>query len=465
MTAGYFDSIEECRRLDAFEANEGRTGEIEVYRGAQSTRSYYWTQVGGEIVSAQRISDLPRPQLRSDAIAFYMSTMSQGAYEDRFTGQTVFRDVRKASAACITTIDRVTASSRQEAVFRPYAPYVGYPASTLASWLRELLVDTARRLIGDDDEIWLETSGGIDSTLMGAIARLAVPRKLKIHSISLSYPYYEFRRERSFIDCAVRWLASRPVLLDGSACLSFSSDEVPLAFSEPSLIIAGLAQHLAVLGAVGGRDGLLLNGNGGDGLFALGPLRQPGFDRAPERCEWMDDSFFADYAGHRSALARHCLAPDSASENFLSGGYIDDRWTERELAPALNVRRNHLFLHEEIPPIVHALWSQLEEHPCGKWILLRHFQDLIPEQILRRPQKVAYNGLYCRAYRAARDKMHALIDRYADYLEAAGIVRHVLQRHVSRLADGNSGGDLEVSVVITFLLWLEGWRRHGMALT
>ena len=45
----------------------------------------------------------------------------------------------------------------------------------LAKYLKDVLIETARSVIRGDTDIWLEASGGIDSTLMGSIAKIVKP--------------------------------------------------------------------------------------------------------------------------------------------------------------------------------------------------------------------------------------------------------------------------------------------------
>lgn len=314
------------------------------------------------------------------------------------------------------------------------------------------MIETARSVIRGDTDIWLEASGGIDSTLMGSIAKIVKPN-ITINTISLLYPYYEFRREKRFIDSAINFLGGNPLYLDGSKSLSFDSIGSSYLFSEPNLLMAGIAQQKMILESVSMKNGLLLNGNGGDRLFSLGPFFEQGVVLKEYKHKWMDDFFFERLQFSRNEIRK--FNKFSSGENFISGVSIDDRWTEREFAPYFDVRRTHFFLDNEVTSIIHALWSVEKEAGDGKWILKKYLPELFPYDIISRPKKVAYNALYVRSYKKNLNKILALIDEFNEELRGYGVNPKLLSEHVVNISNGKLDGDLEVSSVITFLMWLK----------
>lgn len=451
-------------RLDEFSVRQSAENDaVSVIRGAQSRCSAYWRL--GESGFAREVRDLPGVALRRDALALYMAQMSDGPVEQTIFARTLFEGVRKAPAGHRVTI-RADEGDLIVAPLLPASPVeAGLGVEALVGRLKEALLDTARDLVADRQDVWVEASGGIDSTLMGALARRVMPAGSRLHAVSLLYPYYEFRRERQFIDRAVRWLGARHICLDGSTCLSFSDLNTSVALSEPSLVLAGLAQHCAVFNAVDRCGSLLLNGNGGDYLFALCPERKLRFRTEPRRFEWMSEEFHANVLANFNPFRDHYRNHSANNEAaFLGGSEIDDRWIEREIAPTYGVDRTHLFLDPQILPLIRALWQSQDRAPSGKWIISQYFADLVPPEIVSRPGKVAYNGLYCRAYRAASGRLFALIRSHAGHLESVGIRPNLLYAHLDRLSNGELDGDLEVSVVITYLIWLRGWACAGRSL-
>ncbi len=450
-------------RLDSFAVDQnGSGGAVRIERGGQAAKAAYWPQrANPQVVPA--ISELADLRLRPDALAFYMATMAQGPVEQRVVSETLFENVRKAPAGLNTIVE-----TSGEAKLFPRAPAPlepGLSEETMARRLKEALLDTARDVLAGRSTVWLEASGGIDSTLMGALARRVLPAGSRMNTLSILYPYYEFRRERRFIDIAVAALSGTPTFLDGARCLSFSDLDAGGALSEPSLVMAGLAQHRAMFAAVNEPDALLLTGNGGDNLFALGPDRQPRFTSKLAQHDWMSNAFATALAAHferlRDHYAKHAWANDEA---FQSGSDLDDRWTEREITSRLGIHRTHLFLTPDILSLISGLWRQRPTPAQGKWILVRYFEDLIPSEILHRTGKVAYNGLYVRAYRAASRNLVAMVNRHRDHLDSMGVSANGLALHIDRLRDGKLEGDLEVSTVVTYLMWLEGWARSGRPL-
>lgn len=450
-------------RLDRFRIFKSDNSRItHVVRGAQAALSAYWKVERGAHELTTSVQSFGELKLRSDALAFYMAVMAQGPVEQRIVSETLFESVSKTPAAHTTSFG----FESESVITTPIPTYSrvepGLSEPVLASRLKEALLETALEITREHDNIWLEASGGIDSTLMGGLAKRVKPKGRAINAVTLVYPYYEFRRESRFADIAVASLGANHVRLDGASCLSFSDLALEHPTSEPSLVLAGLGQHRKVFGAVQGQAALLLNGNGGDSLFALGPERQLRYQTPPRQLDWMSPEFFAAFSAHLAKLRDHFS--DGSGSEFLTGGNLDDRWIEREILPSSDITRTHLFMDPAVPALVAALWERVERPEHGKWILKRHFSELIPQEILHRPGKVAYNGIYVRAYRAAIAKLTSMVESYSDHLRETGISPDALKNHMLQLGKGKLDGDLEVSVVITYLMWLEGWKCSGKPL-
>lgn len=438
--------------LDRFDLKVDADGAIVADCGTQSTNRAFYSEVSGFMGDLDGVARLPR-RLRQDALAFYVAQMNLGAIPLENSGETVYEAIKtvpRGIAAQILSRDQRWQIVQVERA-QPFAGNVS------PQGLLDCLCDAASYLTQGHQECWLELSGGIDSTLAGAIIRHVRGINFKIHGLSICYPYREFALEQRYINIAADFLAADYTVIDGTDLLPFSGwHEMSFhAVVEPSIFLAGCAQN-AVLTSQIPNGALLINGNGGDVLFSDGPK-----GLARQRAQpfispsWMSQEFSA-----RCKAAQDDLR-DSISdrEAFTTGLGLDDRWTERELIRGRGIRRSHIFLSKRLPTVVANLFDSRLENGSGKWMVKDYLNAFLPHEILHRSRKVGYDGLYVRGLRAAAKALEKLIRDNREYLAFCGIDAGLMTRNLSDLAHGRADGELATVSIITFLRWLQD-QRH-----
>jgi asparagine synthetase B (glutamine-hydrolysing) len=438
--------------LDRFDLKFDAAGAVIADCGSQSTNRAFYSETSGFLGDLDDMTRMSRG-LRQDALAFYVAQMNLGAIPLENSGETVYEAIktipRGAPAQILSRKERWQII--QEGRAQPVAGNVS------PQCLLDCLCDAASYLTEGHQECWLELSGGIDSTLAGSIIRHVRGRNFKIHGLSICYPYREFALEQQYINIAADFLSADYTVIDGTSLLPFSGWHKMSfdAIVEPSIFLAGCAQN-AVLTSQIPRGALLINGNGGDVLFSDGPK-----GLARQRAQpfispsWMSQEFSARCKAAQDDL-RNSI---SDREAFTTGLCLDDRWTERELIRGRGIRRSHIFLSERLPIVVANLFDANLENGAGKWIVKDYLNAFLPDEILHRPRKVGYDGLYVRGLRAAAMALEKLIRSNRDYLVHCGIDAGLLKRNLLRLAQGRADGELATISVMTFLRWLQD-QRH-----
>ena len=79
----------------------------------------------------------------------------------------------------------------------------------------------------------------------------------------------------------------------------------------------------------------------------------------------------------------------------------------------------------------------------------------LPPAILQRKGKVAYDGVWMRAYRKHGDHIAASFERSASVFEALGISTHWLLRRTRQLQSWQPVSDREVLALYALAVWLQ----------
>ncbi|WP_340105453.1 asparagine synthase-related protein [Rhodohalobacter sp. 8-1] len=330
--------------------------------------------------------------------------------------------------------------------------------------LRKLIDQTVARAVDDSlsygHRVAFEVSGGIDSTIATSRGLLALSKRGmedKAFGVSITYPYYEFRREDRFISDVYADHGMRRISLDGRKLLPFAGVKRTPVHNIPNLAVVGAAQHTAVVDAAAKHGAsLLFNGLGGDTLFGMGPTGQYRFHEAPRRPEWFTRRGWKIVTHHWKQLIDYFDSGERSSKRqFFTGAHIDDGWADTIIAQPRGVRRQCLFTNPDIIPLAARLWSQRPNGASYKSVLREVFAKDLPQSIRRRRHKIAYDGLYVRGYRSALPDLEKLISRSEDALSEAGIKTPHFLEAVHEIARGDLTDDRLVSSVLACLLWME----------
>lgn len=296
----------------------------------------------------------------------------------------------------------------------------------------------------------LELSGGFDSTLAGAAAR--GPRHT-MHGVSAEFPYYEFRFEAAVQRSVAAALDISRTVLDGTQLLPYAPWERPPRFDEPSVFVTGIrhAEQVAAVAAARGATRVYV-GHGGDQLFSsdLTALEPVGYaaGRGPfTRAAWRTIR----------RAATHIEAP---------------AWRRRSLAAFVYDARQDVWVKETFGPTVRTPFSDLAVFRAAqmwsvrsasmgarpdKTILARGLQHLIPPAVIERKGKVAYDGVWVRAYADHGDHIARTFDRASAVLEEVGISPAWLLRRTRQLAKWQPVSDREVLAAYALAAWFLCW--------
>ena len=406
-----------------------RDGSVTLARDAIGERTLYYAAIGSGLAFASTLrallaTGLVAKRIDPIAVALYLScaylpgerTMIEGVRE-LLPGETLAWSPAGARAARFWSLPPEPSSA---------APF-DEVAATLD--LRTLLETAVSRRLPPDPSapIAATLSGGIDSSLVVALARRAHPGPLATWSISFGTQY---RNELEFSSAVAAHCATdhRILELPPNTVLAHLDDTIALLsdpIGDPLTVPNALAFR-----AAGEETGVVLNGEGGDPCFggpknlpmllaALlgdgaggGPIgahgveavqwsRERSFLRAHEKC-------FPDLRSMLAAPVAAALAEDPL-EHFVRTHFADSRWTSfvtRLQAMNLGLKGAHHILHKVdevsfpfgVVPRSPLFDRDVAEFAFGlapamrlqgaveKYLLKRAVADLLPPTIIDRPK-------------------------------------------------------------------------------
>jgi hypothetical protein len=147
-------------------------------------------------------------------------------------------------------------------------------------------------------------------------------------------------------------------------------------------------------------------------------------------------------------------------------------FTDRRAATFVYEARQDVWVKEMFGPTIRTPFSDLQifrsaeawSRYCvaqgvqpNKSILLEALPELLPRAVVNRKGKVAYDGVWARAYRQEADRISGVFERTAAVLEHIGVSPGWLIGRVRALADWRDCSDREVLAFYAISVWLESW--------
>src|SRR6478736_2661622 len=250
---------ERLRGMFAVALWDAERGRLVLARDPYGIKPLYYREAGGEIEFASELRALPRGEVDLDALDAFL------AFNSVPGPLTIFREVRKLQAGHVLTWE----NGRSEIV--RYARPAPVPAdqvrgedeAELVEELRARLRDSVRAHLVSDVPVGVLLSGGVDSSVLAALAAEEASEPLRTFSIGFE--------ERSFDELADARLVAerygtqhRELVLRPDAALLLPA--LADAFDEPFADSSALPTYLvAQLAAEDVK--VALSGEGGDELF------------------------------------------------------------------------------------------------------------------------------------------------------------------------------------------------------
>lgn len=295
----------------------------------------------------------------------------------------------------------------------------------------------------------LEASGGFDSTLAAAI-----PSRRGMRGVSVMFPYYEFRFERAVQQATTEHLGITREELDGTELFPYAPASVPVRFDEPSVFVTGIrhAEEVARFAAHCGAE-RIYTGHGGDQCFATDLL-----DREPLVSNNLESGPFSRPAWQVMRRAMEATRASGSLDRSLGTLVYDARpdvWVRENFGPTHRTPFSDLRVFRSA--LAWSRWCRQRQLRPDKSILAEAVGHLLPPAVLERKGKVAYDGVWMRAYQRHADHIAALFEKVGGILEHIGASPRWLQRRALELGAWQDKSDREVLAFYGIAVWLSAW--------
>jgi asparagine synthase (glutamine-hydrolysing) len=479
---------ERLRGMFAVAIWDGRRRRLALARDRFGIKPLYYRAAGGGIEFASELRALPRGEVDLDALEAFL------AFNSVPGPLSIFRDVRKLPPGHLLTWEGGEPTLERYARPAPAAADAvrrGSEAS-LAVELRERLTDSVRAHLVSDVPVGVFLSGGVDSSLLAALAAQETAEPLRTFSIGFAEASFDERDDARQVaeryGTRHRELELRP---DAAELLPALADAFDEPFADSSALPTYLVSQLAAEDVK-----VALSGEGGDELFGgyytyvadllarrtapLARLARPLVERLPVSTRRVSLEYRAKRyvrAAHLPPLERHHGWKEifsAAARAELTGrthgwdpvDVLRERFAETAGAPLLarlqdvdervylvddllvktdrasmahSLEARVPFLDTVVADFAHALPTRLKVRGAAKKVLLRKAAEpLLPRSVVHGRKRgfsiPAAAWLRGDLEPFARDVLSPETLRRQGYLDPAAVTR-VLDDHVAGRAD------------------------------
>jgi asparagine synthetase B (glutamine-hydrolysing) len=420
--------------------------EIYVVRGAACSFPLFWqsTSTGLQLTTQLPIAG-GVPLSQEGLLASYAAAALGGAYEPNGCVASPLTGWSRVRRGCVTRFDPASGVEEWPITFEPARPAT---EDEVASSVRAAFTsygESQRRT----RRAMVELSGGYDSTLAATFAR---SDRSELYGVSVHFPHYEFRLEEDVQQRAARAMGVSRDVIDGTTVFPYAPAGQWPRFDEPTTFVTGIrhaelvAEHARARGA-----SLLYVGHGGDQLFSTDLTSSEPTGRPPHR---------AGLSPRARQTAAAIAAEHSSSWRGRSTGCFvydgrQDIWAKERFGITVRSPFADLALFQAA-----TRWSQWcagQGRPPDKSILRRAVGDHLPAAVLDRHGKVAYDGVWARAYQQHAEHIARTLEAAAHAHERIGLDTAWLLGQARRLAELRPAAEEDVLAAYTLSTWLLSW--------
>lgn len=425
-----------------------------VLRGGACTVPLYWSSNSQGIALT---TSLPLEDggsfSRAGFASFLASACLHGSYEPNASTETPLAGWRRTRRGAITTFD--LNSLQRERAIADERNRIGEAITEegIIASIQTAFAQYSRSQRHVRSSV-LELSGGFDSTLAGSAAQGPANT---MHGVSVEYPYYEFRFEAPIQREVGTALAIDRHVIDGTTILPYSPAERTPRFDEPTVFVTGIghAERVAAF-ATGYAASKIYMGHGGDQIFSTDLLES-------EKVAFpsLDHALFTHDLQRRFGAAMNRLRnPEWLRRS--SGCFVydarQDIWVKETFGATIRTPFADLALFRAAKD-----WSALSQSQHArpdKTILQKSMANYLPAAVVNRKGKVAYDGVWARAYAAQCNSIASVIEVSTPVLEQIGLSPRWLQRRIQQLANWQPISARELLAAYALASWICSWELH-----
>ena len=428
----------------------GRAERIVVVRGGSCTIPLFWRHQMRGVRFSTTLPLLDGAKFSRAGLASALAVVClPGAYEPNMWVETPLQAWRRLRRGAITTFQPGRTFPEEAVVDRIGPTDAVLNEDKIAERIRTAFADYNRSQRHVTSSV-LELSGGFDSTLAGAAARTPYNT---MRGVSVEFPYYEFRFERPVQQAVGAALGIPRIVLDGAEMFPYAPWEKPPRFDEPAIFVTGIRHVEKVAGLAAAHNATrIYMGHGGDQLFSTDLTADEPVSRALARAPFSRDTWHV----LRQAMAQ---IQKSLWRRRSTGCFVydarQDVWVKEAFGASVRTPFSDIALFRVAQ--MWSRWCASQNARPDKTILSHALGHMLPDAVVQRKGKVAYDGVWMRAYAVHGEHIARTLDRASAVLEHIGVSPAWLLRRVRQLAAWQPVSDREILGAYGLSAWLISW--------
>ena len=274
-----------------------------------------------------------------------------------------------------------------------------------------------------------------------------------MRGVSVEFPYYEFRFEAPVQRAVGDALGIQRTVFDGTEMLPFAPPEHPPRFDEPAVFVTGIRHAERVGGFAKSHCATRIYvGHGGDHLFSTD------LTGAEEMSPQLTGAPFSNelWNAIRRAIAkmRQPIWLQRSAGCFVYDAR-QDVWAKETFGASIRTPFTDLALFRAAQ--MWSDWNRSRNTRPDKSILAHSLGEMLPKAVIERKGKVAYDGVWMRAYAAHGGHIGRMLEKTSQVLEHIGISPAWLLRRARQLSEWKPVSDREVLAAYAVSAWLISW--------
>lgn len=453
------------RQIDyaAYVISDNRTGtSIAECRPRSGDRLYISEQSGGVNISSGICNLRHQPSLLSRRFfATWLANALRFGSFDHYLGTSPFENVHLVTQGIRLEGTNNLLSTPKTTADLPRETTQGSSPQEAIARFRSALID-AVEMTSSFESVFAECSGGIDSSLIAALAQRASSKNFKA-GIFVNYPYKEFQKESQYAE-QVATLNNFPLLAaDPAIAIPWGAvicDRTRDAAAEPSQMIPFWGQVLASSDTVGRIESTaILNGLGGDLLFQDRELAFS-FETPPD---WLNQDLWKEICDTSQSILSWIQAPGNES----AGYGFSNPWASQTLS---QIRPDLIYFSPMCQRAVidsainlrktlarFSPFSQSSLSSIQKPLAYLPFSQYLPISIWNRRWKVNFVGNYYRAWMTTGNALIKPVANLQRVLKEFGINTSRVLRHIKGMSCGRRSADRLLNSLVTYCYWLDNY--------
>lgn len=356
----------------------------------------YYTQVGKKLLLSSSIRALFRSGALGDISLDPIGLAEHWYLYGPTPPRTAFKNIYQIPPGSFAEYDldshtTVTQSYLDSVLPQPTTNYKETDATTI---LRTTLLESVRARLQPDKRPGIYVSGGVDSSIIAAIANQSSAIKPKLFGIGFTDKLFDesaYQKQLAgYLECELEniFIGTQDIVENIEKCIEFTEGPLIRTAPVPMMLLSEKVRESGIK--------YVLCGEGADELFAGYPVFQKG--RSSVQDKWHELSMFTSFFADQSAV-------QTVSGNFDKGGSSLYELRRHEIntklsryllvnqgdrvAMANSVEQRFPFLDSSVADLAGSFSdNQLisDEHQ-GKYILREAFRDFLPQNLIDRKKQ------------------------------------------------------------------------------